>query len=362
MIKGMLFTIFCLLLPLSSSADELQLAKDAPKSYVVKKGDTLWDISETFLQQPWLWPQLWRINPEIDNPHLIYPGDELKLVFDEQGQPMLVKGKPSLKWSPKVRTSLKDQNPVETISLDALSPYIKYDTVLSEAEINEAPYILGSDEGYKSSVDGFKVYVNGDLVTGKSYAIYQKEEQIQLPDSAEVIGYHMRLIGTGKAIRTGDAANKKPSTIYLQGAVQEIRAGSIVKSVNEGQMLPSFFTMQAAQETINGKIIKSSNGVREFGKFDVVFIDQGLQHSIKQGDVLSVNRQSPGIVETADGPTYTSDASRWSRMAAASDSDYEMPEEVIGKMMVFKVFDQMSMALILSSSKPLRLEDSVAAP
>ncbi|MEW6989566.1 LysM peptidoglycan-binding domain-containing protein [Colwelliaceae bacterium 6441] len=368
MLKRAILTIFCLVLPLSVVADELQLAKNAPKSYVVKKGDTLWDISATFLQQPWLWPKLWRINPEIENPHLIYPGEELNLVFDDQGQPMLVKGKPTLKgkpalkWSPKVRSSLKEQSPVETISLSVLSPFVKYDTVLSEAELSNSPYVLGSDDGYKSNVDGVKLYINGDLSVGASYAVYQKGEKIISPTTEEIIGYHARLVGTGKATSRGNTADKTPATLYVQGALREIRSSDIVKPVNEGQILPSFFTMQAADDSVKGNIIKASNGMREFGKLEVVFIDQGFTHGIKQGDVLSVNRLSPGIVETNDGPVYTKDASRWNRMANDSDSDYKMPEEPIGKMMVFKVFEQVSMALILNSEKPLRLHDSVTAP
>jgi len=362
MLKRIVLTIFCLVLPLSSIADELRLAKDAPKSYVVKKGDTLWDISGKFLQQPWLWPKLWRINPDIQNPHLIYPGEQLNLVFDAQGQPMLVKGKPSLKWSPKVRKTLKEQNPVQTISLNVLSPFVKYDTILSTQDIDSSPYVIGSDEGHKSSVDGYKLYVSGDLVQGQSYAIYEKDEAIHSPDTSEIIAYHARLIGTGKALRSGNASNKEPATIYLESALRELRSGAIVKPVNEGQMLPAFFTMQAAEQSVRGQIIKSSNNNREFGKLEVVFIDQGIMHGVRQGDVLSINRLSPGVIESADGPIYSKDASRWHKMASASESDYVMPEESIGKMMVFKVFDQVSMALIINSYKPLRLNDIVTAP
>jgi len=354
--------IFCLTLPFSLLADELQLNQNAPKSYIVKKGDTLWDISGVFLKEPWLWPKLWRLNPEIDNPHLIYPGDELNLVYDEQGKPMLVKGKPTLKWSPKVRTSLKDLNPVETIPLNVLAPFIKYNTILSAEELASAPYILGSDDGYKSSVDGFKVYINGDLIVGQAYAVYQKAEAIVDPQTELVIGYHANLVGTGKALRAGNAGQKKPATLYVDGAIREIRSGDVVKPVNDGQLLPAFFTMQAADSSANGHIIKTSSGAREFGKLEVVFINQGLQHGVKQGDVFSVNRKSPSVVESGDGPIYSKDASRWNRLSSASESDYDMPTEAIGKLMVFKVFDELSMALILRSEKALRIQDSVTAP
>ena len=362
MLKRILLTVCLILSSLNVSADEIVLAENAPDSYVVKKGDTLWDISGVFLKEPWLWPKLWRLNPDIENPHLIYPGDELRLVYDENGQPILVKGKPNLKWSPRVRTSLKDQNPIESISLNTLSPYIKYNTIFSEQELESAPYVLGGDEGYRSSVDGTKLYLNGDLKLGKAYAIYKKEEAIVDSETAEVLGHYATLVATGKAIRAGDSANKKPSTLYIDGSIQGIRAGYLVKPVNEKQLLPSMFTMQAADQSIRGAIVKTSNVVREFGKFEVVFINRGEQDAVKQGDVFAVKRKSPGIIETADGPIYSKDSSRWNRLASANASDYDMPEESIGQMMVFKVFDQMSMGLILGSHKPLRLQDVVTAP
>lgn len=362
MLKKAVLTLITCLLPFSLLADELRLIENAPKSYVVVKGDTLWDISAKFLKDPWLWPKLWRINPEIENPHLIYPGDQLNLVFDEQGVPMLVKGKPRLKWSPKIRTTQKELNPVQTISLNILDPFVRYDMVLSQEQLDEKGYVIGSDEGQKSSLDGFKLYVNRDLELGRSYAIFRKGKEIVRPSDEQVLGYHAKLVGSGKATRRGDMSVKSPSTIYLESAIQEVRSGDVVVPIDDQQMLPSFFTMQPASNNIKGSIVQSSHDVREFGKLEVVFIDQGSQQGLNQGDILSVNRLSPGVVETKEGPVYTSDASRWNRMAASSNSDYQMPEETIGKVMVFKVFDQVSMALILRTTKPLRLMDSVATP
>lgn len=362
MFKWIILTLFAGLFCYHSYADELRLAENAPTSYVVVKGDTLWDISAKFLKDPWLWPKLWRFNPDIENPHLIYPGDQLKLVYDASGQPMLVKGKPSFKLSPKVRTTKKDKSPIETISLKTLAPFLNYDTVLSEQSINESPYVLGTNEGNKTSGEGVKLYVKGDLSVGQSYAVYQRDEPIISQQTQEIIGYHARLVASGKAIRQGDIANKKPATIYIDNAVREIRSGDIVKPINENQLLPAFFTMQAARSDIEGRIVKSTNDVREFGKLEVVFIDKGNQHGIRQGDILSIGRKSPGVVETGDKPVYTKDASRWHRLAAESESDYDMPVEPLGKMMVFKVFDTVSMALILKTQQPLRIDDIVTAP
>ena len=362
MLKRILLSIISLSLPMMLLADELTLQAGAPKSYVVKKGDTLWDISGVFLKQPWLWPKLWRINPEIENPHLIYPGDELRLVFDAKGEPMLVKGKRQLKWSPSVRTSLKDSSPVTTLPLNVIAPFMRYDSIATGAQLDELPYVLGSDEGYKSSVDGFKVYVNQDLDLGRPYAIYQKGDLLVDPETQEELGYHIILVGTGKVLRTGDISAKKPSTIYVEGAKREIRSGDYVMPVNQDQMLPSYFTMQAADESIKGSIIKSTSDVREFGKLEVVMINRGKTDSIKSGDVLSVGRKSPSVIESGDGPIYTKDSSLWNRLSVEGTSDYDMPEDPIGKMMIFKTYDKVSMALVLATQKPLRLADTVTAP
>jgi hypothetical protein len=362
MLKRSLLLILSLSLSIIASADELTLNKSAPKSYIVKKGDTLWDISEIFLNQPWLWPKLWRLNPDINNPHLIYPGDVLRLVFDEHGQPMLVRGKPELKWSPRTRVQLKDQSAISTLPLKVIAPFIKYDSILSEEEIEKAPYILGNDEGYNASVDGFNVYVNGQLELGKGYGIYQKEEAIYDPETEELLGYNIRVVGTGKALRIGDVDNKEPATLYVDGVKREIRSGDFILPVNENQQYPSFFTLKPASKSLRGQILNTASGVREFGKLEVVMINRGTEHAVEQGDVVSVKRTSPGVVETIDGPVYSKDASRWNRMANSDDSDYKMPEEIVGEMMVFKVYQQVSLALVLRSNKPLRLQDIVASP
>lgn len=362
MLKKILIISLSILMPMISVADVLTIKKNAPTTYVVKKGDTLWDISGVFLSQPWLWPKLWRLNPEVSNPHLIYPGDELRLVFDEQGEPMLVRGKPALKWSPQVRKTLKEQNPVATLPLSVIAPFLKYDSILTEQQIEELPYILGSDEGNKSSIEGYKVYVNADLVLAKAYAVYQKGSEIIDPETQESLGYRAILVGSGKVTRVGNMADKEPSTLYIDNAKQEIHSGAYVLPVNDGQMYPSYFTMQSVNESIDGSIISSASDVREFGKFEVIMVNRGAKHQLNQGDVFTIKRTSPGVLETNEGPVYTKDASRWSRLASADDSDYKMPKESLGECMVFKVYDDVSLALILRSTKPIRLNDNVAAP
>ena len=354
--------IFGIFMSLSLLANELTLKPDAPKSYTVKKGDTLWDISGVFLNQAWLWPKLWRLNPEINNPHLIYPGDELRLVFDAQGQPMLVKGKPELKWSPKIRQQSKNQMPINTLPLQAIAPYIRYDSVKTLAELEHLPYIIGSDKGYKSSLDGFKVYVNNDLIIGQSYAIYHKGSAIVDPVTADNLGYNIVLVGTGKAVERGDISKKLPSTLYIDGVKREIHSGTFVVPVNDEQQYPAVFTMRASAKNTKGLIISSVTKLREFAKFDVVMINQGTKQAVQAGDVLTVSRKSPAVLNTDSGPEYTHNTSRWNRIGGDNRADYDMPTENIGQVMVFKVYDSVSMALVIHSEKALRVLDGVIAP
>ena len=365
MYKRILITIFCLLTTLMAIADELQIKEDAPKSYIVKKGDTLWDISGMFLNEPWLWPKLWRLNPDINNPHLIYPGDELRLVYDEQGQPMLVKGKPELKWSPKARKTLKEQNPVTILPLEHLAPYLNYELVLTQDDIDNAPYILGGDEKYKSNMEGALLYIKGDVEPNQNYAIYHQGEEILDPETKEHLGYHAILVGTAQGIRKGNVEEKTPSTLFLETSKREIRAGDVVIPVNNNQLLPAFYSMQIVKDKeVDARMISSYNLAREFGKFEIVLLNKGVDAQIELGDVYAINRQSPDVIETADGPIYEEDASSWYRLTSSDNSEkrMSMPIENIGHLFVFKVMERTSFAIVLSTKKSVRIEDYVTAP
>jgi hypothetical protein len=369
MLKKIILSLSLLTCSLLVLADQLKMNNDAPKTYVVEKGDTLWDISAVFLQQPWLWPKLWRLNPEINNPHLIYPGDVLKLVLNEQGEPMLVvvddksleKAKASYKWSPSLRKQIKDDSAIPLLPLEVIAPYLQYEHLFTAEELVKLPHVIGSDEGYRMTIDGLKVYVNSDLDLAKTYAIYAKSEELFDPETFESIGFYMNLTGTAQVLRVGDMANKEPSTLRVTSAKREIHAGNYVVPVHDGQLLPSVFSMRAADASLRGSIIKATSDNREFGKFEVVMINRGSEHQVSTGDVMAIKRTSPAVVETANGPVYTIDASRWNRMLSA-EGDYKMPEEKLGEIIVFKVYQQASMALILNTQKPARLQDLITAP
>ncbi|WP_371375538.1 LysM peptidoglycan-binding domain-containing protein [Thalassotalea aquiviva] len=362
MIKRILITIICFSTTLLAYADELRLKQDAPKTYIVQKGDTLWDISEIFLNEPWLWPKLWRLNPEIDNPHLIFPGDVLRLVYDANGLPMLVKGKPNITWTPQKRKTLKDENPVTLLPLDRLAPYLNYSQILSEKVFDQAPIILGADEAFKTNIEDAKLYVNSNLTPGKRYAIYAKGDEVIDPQTGDELGYNAILVGTATSIRAGDIENSEPATMYLDTSRREIRAGNIVLPVNEQQLLPSVFAMQvASDDEFDARIISSYNNAREFTKYEVVLLNKGSADQVNIGAIYSVKRQSPAIVGTSKGPAYKEDASWWYRLTnfMRENNGIEMPYEDVGKVMVFKVQERTSFAIVLSTDHTISIKDKV---
>jgi len=366
MLKKIMLALILFSCSLVTLAEQLKINHDAPTTYVVKKGDTLWDISSVFLNQPWFWPKLWRLNPEIKNPHLIYPGDILSLVFDENGVPKLVLNstgaKPTYKWSPTVRHINKQDTAIQLLPLEVIAPFIKYDHLFSAEELEGLPYVIGNDEGYRSSINGFNVYVNKNLELAKTYAIYNKSEEIIDPETEESIGFYVDLVATGQAISTGNMAEKTPATLKISTAKREIRSGDYVVPVHEGQMLPSVFNMKAVEESFRGSIIKSVSNGREFGKLEIVMLNRGVEHQVTVGDVMAIKRLSPSVVETSVGTKYVEEAPYWDRILTAEDSDYKMPKEYVGELIVFKVYPKASMALILRTEKPARLNDMLTAP
>ncbi|MBE0364519.1 hypothetical protein PULV_a2228 [Pseudoalteromonas ulvae UL12] len=369
MIKKLTATVFALAMTFPSIADVLTIKKDAPQQYVVQKGDTLWDISEIYLEQPWLWPKLWRMNPQIDNPHLIYPGDMLTLVYDADGQPMLVMNQKYKKLSPGVRKTLKKADAIPTVPLEFLRPYLTYEQALDEETIASKPYVLGANEAVKSQVTDHILYVKGDLVRSQFYGIYRKGAEFIDPESQEVLAHKAKLVGTARAFRSGDIAKGEPASVRVKNVKQEVKAGDFLMPAMEGQSLPAFFSLTRPSTDINGSIIASTNDYTEFSKYEVVVINRGTDNELKAGHILDIRRPSPKVIDGTDGPKYYEDTSRYDKMTASvqglfNESNAESklwvpPSEKVGELMVFKVYNNLSYAIIMETMMPIRLGDTV---
>ncbi|WP_446728545.1 LysM peptidoglycan-binding domain-containing protein, partial [Pseudoalteromonas sp. G4] len=356
--------IVALTMAFPTLADVLQIRKDAPKEYVVEKGDTLWDISAIYLDQPWLWPELWRLNPQIDNPHLIYPGDKLSLVYDSQGRPMLVINQKFKKLSPGVRKTMKKGDAIPTLPLEVIRPFLTYEQALSEEDIDTRPVVLGANKGFKTIDTDQIVYVKGDLERSQYYGIYRQGDPYIDPETEEELGHEAILVGTGRAFRSGDETNAAPSSVRVKNVKREIRQGDFLMPALEGQTLPAFFMMKRPETAISGTIIDTTSKLREFSTMDVVVLNRGERDALKAGHVLDIRRASPTVVLTSDGPKYKDAASRYERTMSyfgdGEDSrEWKMPKEKVGELMVFKVYEKVSYAIVTKTLEPVRVGDTI---
>ena len=189
MFKRWLVLFTTVLFTIAAHADVLNIRENAPQRYVVKKGDTLWDLSAIYLDQPWQWPKLWGWNPQIENPHLIYPGDVLSLTYDADGQPRLSINSKVIKLSPKIHTRVKSKQAIPTLPLRLIRPYISYEQSLEGEYLDSLPYVMGSTENSKTWIAGQRIYVNQPLDSKQTYAIYRKGQAYINPDDGESLGY-----------------------------------------------------------------------------------------------------------------------------------------------------------------------------
>jgi len=384
-----------------STAEELVLKADAPKNYTVKEGDTLWDISGMYLSQPWLWPQLWKLNPQVDNPNLIYPGDVLSLTFDADGKPVLevnedaniVKLSPDTsapvsdaevsateevteeaaadttemsrpegykKLSPQQRKTLKSTKAVTTLPLKMIRPFLTFEQALSESEIKKLPYVLGANDQIKNSIKEHILYVRGELELGSSYGVYRQGKPYIDPESEDLLGYETILVATAKVFRPGSKENNEPSSLQVVDVKQEIRQGDKLLPASEGQSLPAFFVMKKPEKSIEGVIIDTTSDLREFSKWDIVVLNKGQIDDVAAGHMFGIYRNSPSVVDTKRGPVYLTDASKYEKLTGGIKGDVlQMPREKIGDLMVFKVSERVSFAIVTGTRQPIRVGDLI---
>ena len=214
--KSLILVLSCALSMPLALAEEL-LRADHPDQYTVVKGDTLWDISGRFLRSPWRWPDIWHVNPQIANPHLIYPGDVLELVYID-GQPQLRLRRGDLKLSPTVRATPWD-GAIPTIPVDAIGPFLTRPYVLDEGELDNAPYIVDFADEHILGGAGQKAYVRSiEQADALKYEIVRPGGPYKDAETGEILGYEATYIGTTELQRTGD-----PATLFINST--ELEAG-----------------------------------------------------------------------------------------------------------------------------------------
>lgn len=355
----------------ASYAETLRIKSDAPSEYVVKKGDTLWDISSLFLKDPWKWPELWKMNPQVSNPNLIYPGDNLKFVYTASGEPVLIMGKRVLKMSPQKRVSHKRDEPIPLVPLNSIAPFLSYEQTLEEDVIEGLPYVLGTDRAIKRASVGDMLYIKGDLGAERRFAIYRKGKKYIDPETEDVLGYEAVLVAIAKLEHAGDPDNGVPAKVFIESVKQEVKASDVVLPIRQGQDLPAFFKMRPIENDLEGAIIGTPSDVAGVSKYDVVVLNKGFMHDVAPGHIFDVRRQSPTVVNQGLGPKYLEDASSYERFVGQvknwfqSDEDkgiYVMPFEQIGQVMLFRVYERVSYGIVISNSIPIYVGDKIQTP
>ena len=323
-------------------ADELQLREDHPERYTVLKGDTLWAIAGKFLEKPWNWPKIWDYNSQIKNPHLIFPGDELRLVW-VNGKPQIQvdRGKTAstIKLSPFIRKTPVDAA-ITTIPLEAVEPFVQMHRFIDERDLKNAPYIVGGDNRRVLSGRGSKIYARGEFAKlGDRYTVFREGKVYKHPQTKKKLGLHIEQIGEAELI----AKEGELATLMVEKSTTGLRSGDYLLAANDDGLL-SVFTPKPVAADMHASIMDVERGVRNAGVFDVVMIDAGAEQGLEAGNVFAVMKVGERIRDHVKN--------QW----------LDLPPEKAGTIMVFKTFEKMSYGLIMSASSPLSVGDLLARP
>ena len=318
--------------------------------YVVKKGDTLWDIAKRFLNDPWLWPEVWHINPKIRNPHLIYPGDVVSLSYVDGKPYITLEGKggvpaPSAKGLKTVRLSPKAysqplEKAITTLPYELIAPFLKFSSVLPDPDmLEDAPYIVSSYEEHLVSGSDSRVYARNmsDSQIG-NYIVARPGVTYRDPDTNDILGYEVLHIADARVIALGD-----PATVVIGKASQEI--------LNEDRLIPYeakkqdfYYYPSVPSKPVSGKLISVLGGVSLIGQYSVVVLNRGEVDGMAAGHVLAVYQDGAFVRDPIEREPV------------------KLPKERAGLMMVFRVFEKVSYALILEAERSMSVNDSFTNP
>ena len=340
--KRLLGIVFAALFAGSLYATDVALNPEHPDRYVVAKGDTLWDISAMFLRDPWLWPEVWYVNPQVENPHLIYPGDVLTLVYvDGKPQLQMSRGYPTVNLSPQIREE-SIENAIPTIPLDAIQPFLTRAIVVDAKELDTAPYVVASAGEHVITGRSDRVYVRGiDDKDNSVYDIFRPGGPYIDPDTDELLGYEALYVGTGPVEQYGD-----PATLFLAETTREIRVSDRLLPADQSTPV-THFQPHAPDTDIEGHIISVIDGVTQIGQFNVVALDLGTREGIEIGHVFRVFQRGHVIKDTVSGKR---------------NDTVKLPDEDAGLVMVFRTFEKVSFGLVMKATSSIHINDFVRTP
>lgn len=327
-----------------------KLNANAPESYVVKRGDTLWGIAKVFLRDPWYWPEIWQVNPQVHNPHLIYPGDTLRLVYIDGKPSIVLQRGDGVRVEPRVR-SQPLEGAVTTIPYETVAAFMSKPSVLAEEQIKAAPYVLATRDTHVVIADGDTVYARGfksPAQPGTHYNVVRVGDALRDPDDNRIVGYDGIFTGAGHITRGGD-----PATLIMTESARETEAGD--KLFAGGIDVPLDFIPSPPKVKVNGRIMAVSDGVSVIGQYQVVVINRGARDGLAPGNVLAIFGAGPVVKDNANRGFLNS-------MTRLTSTKVQLPDERNGTFMVFKTFDNLSYGLIMEATDIIRVADRVQNP
>ena len=339
-------------------AENVVVLKDGhPDNYVVKKGDTLWDISSMFLSDAWLWPEIWYINPEIQNPHLIYPGDSITLNFVDGAPRLDVKrGDASrtytMKDSQKVRQGDRNEkldprvrisplvSAIPAIPLDAIASMLAVGRIVEENTLAEAPYILAGRVDALVFGPGDEFYARGDWDEEDNiFGIFREGEVYHDPETNELLGYEARVVALARVLRRDDNV----VTLKLTKVKEDVRQGDRLLPTEE-RRVESMFYPKPPEEEMEGFVMNVYGGMTQVGRNDIVLISLGLEDGLDVGHVMAVHKSGLMVKDRVRGDFV------------------QLPNERSGLIMIYRSFEKMAYALVLQAGEPIRIGDAVLNP
>lgn len=377
MIKKILMLLAGMLVTVVVYAAGAQLRNGHPDSYTVRRGDTLWDISAKFLAKPWLWPEIWQANPQVHNPHLIYPGDVLNLSFVNGGN------EPTLTLQPSVH---RESAAVTAIPLADLSMFLKDMRVMDSSAVSSAPYVVGLEEARLRGAVGQNLYVRGlQGEAGQRWAIVRPSHVFRAfprdvsrpPESSIVadpvdsnaalanapwdedtrnnghfghgkdVGVEVSVIGMAETLRMGD-----PSTLLLLDSNREIRSGDRVMPIDDKPYDPYFFPHPPKSVPDTARVIGLVDALHAEGSRQVVALSVGARDGIDNGTTFTMEEPGQTIHDDVAG-------SRWSKRMSQKVT---LPDEYVGHVMVFRTFDHVSYGLIMDGLRPVHIGAKLRTP
>ena len=325
-----------------SAADAVEWNEAPPAEYRVVPGDTLWSIAGRFLQRPWEWRDVWRGNPEIDNPDLIYPGD--RIVLDGRGDQTFLRlenGGGEERLSPRIRATPLG-NPVPVIPLQTIAPFLTRPQVIETEALDSLPYVVDLAEEHVIGGPGDRVYVRSiNAAQPANYTILRPGQTYRDPDTSAALGHEAAFIADAYLEVTGD-----PATLAIQRSEKEVRIGDRAMPARRLDLGSGFFP-HAARRGLRGHILSVLDGVSQIGQFSVVAIDRGRNEGVQTGDVFEIWQKGEAVRDTIK--------SQFGEKLVGN-------EVRAGVLMVFLPYRRVSFALVMNAERFIHVLDSVRAP